>query len=168
MIAGNFKAAWPEYFNVVVDVDWTPPFSHAELFSGGVSENESAYFYSIVALSRGEWWPYYIGMTFRQTVATRNGQADHLARIDRLKKAHPRHEFMLTLGTPRFEVGSVTLDIIGAIEGLLIYGNWHPEMDNSKKVQTFSPVQHLFVRNTGWSEHLEPELAYGVFYKGRT
>lgn len=167
MISGNFQAKWPEYFDVKAEIDWTQPVAHSDLFSGAVQENETAYFYSIVALDGDKWLPYYIGMTFNQTAAIRNKQIDHSARLERLKLRFPEHKFMITLGTPRFELGSITQDAIGAIEGLLIYGNWHSEMDNVKKVQTFNSIPHVFVRNVGWSEHVEPELAFGVFHKNR-
>ncbi len=167
MKKNEFYAAWPDYFDVVVDIDWTEPKAHKNLFSGEIPENETAYFYAIVSKFSGEWWPYYVGMTIRQTAAVRNQQPDHRAKLQKLHDSRPRQEFLITLGTPRFERGSAKSETIHAMEGLLIYGNWHQDMVNEKKVQTFTSVQHIHIRNVGWSEHLEPELAYGVFYRGR-
>ena len=167
MIAGDFRAAWPDYFDVIAEIEWSHPVSHEHLFSAGIPENDTAYFYSIVAESRGEWWPYYIGMTCKQTVAKRNQQPDHQVRLAALQESHPSLKFMLTLGTPMFERGSPSDEVIGFMEGLLIYGNWHEEMVNLKKIQTFNSVRHVFIQNIGWSHHVEPELAFGVFYKGR-
>lgn len=137
------------------------------LFSGQVEEDSTAYFYSIVAESGKQWWPYYIGMTYRQSAAIRNQQLDHQRRYQELCKAHSGKTFRISLGTPTFHRGAESLEAISAMEGLLIYSNWHEDMVNQKKVQTFSSVQHLYVCNTGWTEHLEPELAFGVFYRSR-
>lgn len=49
MLEDSFDAAWPDFFEVVADIEWTPPAPHDLLFSGGVKADETAYFYSIVA-----------------------------------------------------------------------------------------------------------------------
>ena len=78
MIGETFTASWPDYFDVNVDIAWTPPAPHDLLFSNGIPENDYAYFYAIVARVDREWWPYYIGMTYKQTAAVRHRQADHV------------------------------------------------------------------------------------------
>ncbi|MDG9672105.1 hypothetical protein ONV78_30510 [Hahella sp. CR1] len=164
MMNSVFKPAWPEYFDVIAQLEWSEPYTHDELFSGKVKENVSAYFYSIVAQSKRVWWPYYIGMTMDQTVAARNQALDHIERMERLRIAYPKLNFMVTLGTPFFSQGQAKRDVIYAIEGLLIYGNWHSDMVNEKKIQTFNSIPHIFIENIGWIEHVEKELAFGVFY----
>lgn len=166
MIDGNFQAAWPSFFDIIAEIKWSEPVSHQHLFTAGIPDNETAYFYSIIAQNTGVWMPYYIGMTTKQSVALRNQQRDHRERFAELKESHPNLQFMLTLGTPKFERGRATEETIRIMEGLLIYCNWHDEMANTMKVQTYSSVKHVFIRNTGWSHHIEPEVGFGVFYKG--
>ena len=40
MISNTFTACWPDYFDVNVDIAWTPPAPHDLLFSNGIPENE--------------------------------------------------------------------------------------------------------------------------------
>ena len=64
-----YESAWPEYFDLVADVEWTAPVPHDLLFSNGVQADAAAYFYSIIAYFEKQWWPYYIGMVFDQHVS---------------------------------------------------------------------------------------------------
>lgn len=165
MVNGAFEAAWPRYFDLIAEVEWTPPVPHDLLFSGGVAADETAYLYSIVGYVDKGWWPYYIGMVFDQSVSIRNQQADHRTRLMKLKEANPEVGFSIALGTPRFREGRPTRSAIEAIEGLLIYANWHEGMINERKINRFSHAKQIYIRNVGWAEHVEVEIAYGVFYR---
>ena len=162
---GPYEMAWPDYFDLVADIEWTWPVPYDLLFSGGVEADETAYFYSIVAYVDKRWWPYYIGMVFDQFPSVRNQQPDHRIRLEKLQGRNKALTFSITLGTPAFHVGRRTRDSIAAIEGLLIYGNWHEDMINERKINRFSHAKQIYIRNIGWHEHLEPEVAYGVFYR---
>ncbi|MER0214957.1 MAG: hypothetical protein DU481_01910 [Nitrosomonas sp.] len=162
----EFHLAWPDEIKVNVTITWTKPAPHDLLFSGGLDEDDTAYFYSIVGRVDREWWPFYIGMTHAQSAAKRNQQVDHQERLKLLKKKNKGQDFSITLGTPTFPKGTrVTSSLIGKIEGLLIYSNWNDLMVNKKKTQGFSSNQSIYISNTGWAEHLEKEVAYGVFYR---
>lgn len=165
MIEGSFETAWPGYFDLVADIEWTQPVPKDLLFSDGVEADGAAYFYSIVAYVEKQWWPFYIGMVFDQCVSIRNQQPDHHDRLVKLQNENPGLTFSMTLGTPFFRVGRRTRGSISAIEGLLIYGNWHEGMINERRINRFSHAKQIYVRNIGWHEHVEPELAYGVFYR---
>ncbi|WP_019025415.1 MULTISPECIES: hypothetical protein [unclassified Thioalkalivibrio] len=165
MPANEFQAAWPDQFNLVAEIDWTRPAPHDLLFSGGVEEDQWAYLYAIVAWVDKGWWPYYIGKTFAQTVSRRNQQPDHRARLDKLQAKHPSLTFSVSLGTPDITSGRFDEGAIDAIEGLLIFSNWHEDMANERKINSFSHKHQVRLKNTGWTDHLEKEIAYGVFYR---
>ena len=166
MLNDPFEFSWPDSCDIVADISWTKPSPHDLLFSGGIDENDSAYFYSIVAYAERDWWPYYIGMTHRQSASIRNKQADHRARLSKLKFDYPSLTFSISLGTPTFATGTLSEANIKAVEGLLIYTNWHEKMDNSKNVARYAASMQIYVRNVGWNAHLYPESAYGAFYRG--
>lgn len=161
----DFYFAWPDHCSVVVEISWTKPAPHDLLFSGHLEEDLTAYFYSIVAYSDNRWVPYYIGMIHSQSAAIRNRQKDHISRLNKLKERFPSHTFSICLGTPIFEVGKPKKETIETLEGLLIYANWHEGMINEKKIQKFSSYEQIYLRNTGFSEHIEYELTYGVMYR---
>jgi hypothetical protein len=163
MSGTNFGAAWPDYFDLIADIQWTPPIAHADLFKQPIQEDQTAYFYAIVSQVDTHWVTHYIGMTHRQAVSVRNQQRDHRERLARLQSAHTGHTFMLTLGSPIFKRGRSSLQNISAIEGLLIYAHWHDEMENRSKIQRIVSRKHIHIRNTGWNAHLKPEVAVGVF-----
>ena len=165
MLEEPLEAAWPEWFEFWTQIEWTEPAPHDLLFSGGIREDQTAKLYSIVARAKNEWWPYYIGMTEQQAVSNRLQQSDHVERLERLRSAHPNLNFSVCLGTPTSIRGTLCRDTVGAIEGLLIYANWHEDMDNSRKINRFSNQRQIYVQNTGWTEHLEKEVAYGVLYR---
>ena len=165
LIEGYYDIAWPDYFDLVAEVEWTQPVPHDLLFSGGVDADETAYFYSIIAYLNKQWWPYYIGMVFDQYASVRNQQKDHRDRLAKLQNRHPGVTFSITLGTPFFRAGRLTRDSVSAIEGILIYGHWHDGMINERRINRFSHAKQIFVRNIGWHEHVESEIAYGVFYR---
>lgn len=165
MIGETFTASWPDYFDVNVDIAWTPPAPHDLLFSNGIPENDYAYFYAIVARVDREWWPYYIGMTYKQTAAVRHRQADHVQRLARLRTNHPGVTFSLCLGVPTFQVGRDDPGTIRDIESLLIYANWHEDMVNIRGIEKFRSHQQIYVHNSGWTDHLYKEVSCGVFYR---
>lgn len=165
MITDSFLVAWPDYFDLVAEINWTPPSPRDLVISGNLDEDATAYFYSIVSRVDKTWWPYYIGMTYNQSVSLRLTQSDHLNRLALLTREHPNRDFSISLGTPNFKVGRRDRRTIEAIEGLLIYSNWHESMINDRKINRFSDAKQMYVRNVGWNEHVEPEAAYGVFYR---
>jgi hypothetical protein len=161
----EFHFAWPDFCTVAVEISWTKPAPHDLLFSGHLEEDQTAYFYSVVAYTDKRWVPYYIGMTHSQSAAIRNRQSDHISRLSKLKEKFPAHTFSICLGTPTFVEGKPNKETIEAVEGLLIYANWHEEMINERKIKTFCSHEQIYLRNTGFSEHIEHELAYGVMYR---
>ncbi|WP_074471484.1 hypothetical protein [Thiohalorhabdus denitrificans] len=165
MLEEKFYAAWPDFFEIIAEIEWCSPKPYDLLISGGVPEDAKAYLYSIVGYSDKEWWPYYIGKTFQKFVSTRIQQPDHKQRLRSLKENYPDLDFTVTLGTPTFHVSRATKNNIDAIEGLLIYGNWHEEMWNERKINDFAHAKQMHVRNVGWVEHLVAELSYGVFWQ---
>lgn len=165
-IDGPYRPAWPDYFDLVVDIHWEEPVPYEALFSGEASGIDTAWFYTIVACSQGEWWTYYIGMTEYQDVARRLRNQDHLRRRQQLQEDYPELEFLVSLGTPTFLRGGQIANRIHLVEGLLIYCNWHEDMANTQKVQAFNSPYHIAIHSSGWNRHLEPEIAFGVFYQG--
>jgi len=163
MNSANFGAAWPDHFDLVADIQWTQPVSHADMFKQPIQEDQTAYFYTVVSQVDTKWKTHYIGMTYRQTVSVRNQQRDHHERLARLQAAHGERAFMLSLGTPVFKRGRVSLQNISAIEGLLIYAHWDDHMENRSKIQRIASRKHIHIRNIGWNAHLKPEVAVGVF-----
>lgn len=141
------------------------PAPHDLLFSNGIPENDYAYFYAIVARVDREWWPYYIGMTYKQTAAVRHRQADHVQRLARLRANHPGVTFSLCLGVPTFQVGRDDPGTIREIESLLIYANWHEDMVNDSGINNCRPGRQIYVHNSGWTDHLYKEVSCGVFYR---
>ncbi|GAA3956139.1 hypothetical protein GCM10022278_13360 [Allohahella marinimesophila] len=95
VIEGSFETAWPEYFDLVADVEWTQPVPHALLFEDGVQADRTAYFYSIVARVKQHWWPFYIGMVFYQYASVRNQQPDHRDRLLKLQNSNPGLTFVV-------------------------------------------------------------------------
>ncbi|HCT05167.1 hypothetical protein [Pseudomonas sp. BIGb0164] len=165
MIDSPFNASWPEWFDVNVDVAWTKPVPHDVLYCGAIPEDDYAYFYAVVARKGGEWLPYYIGMTYRQTVSIRLQQADHIRRLAELREAHPDVTFSICLGVPSFTSGIDDLATIEDIEGMLIYANWHENMLNKRGVDKFRSRQQIYIHNSGWTDHLYKEVSCGVFYR---
>lgn len=161
MINNDFYAAWPEYFDVIADISWSIPINYEHIFNA--PENKTAYFYTIVSKVNETWEIYYIGMTYNQSAAVRVQQLDHRRRLNNLQSMYPRQVFSLSLGTPKFMRGRITKKLIEVIEGLLIYGNWHEKMINSKKIQLFKDLKQIYINNIGWTEHIETEVAHGVF-----
>jgi len=48
----------------------------------------------------------------------------------------------------------------------LIYANWHEDMVNKKKIESFSSEKSYYIRNEGFIQHLEAdEIIYGVLYR---
>jgi hypothetical protein len=165
MTTSDFKFAWPEHFNIQGTIDWTKPITHDLLFTDEISENNTAYFYSIVALKNKHWHSFYIGMVFKQCVSERHKQADHKTRLKKLQENHPNLQFLLTLGTPILTTGELTQATIEEIEGLLIFSNWHEQMVNPRKIKTFLGRNQIHIENTGWTKHLVQEMGYGVVYR---
>lgn len=165
MHTDHFYLIWPESCTLDVEISWTKPAPFDVLFSGHIEEDATAYFYSIVAFSNKAWVPYYIGITNRQTASVRNAQPDHLRRQQVLARKFPTHNFSICLGTPQFNVGTLTKATIETLEGLLIFAHWHEDIENKKKTHSFSARHQIYLRNTGFTEHLIPELAFGAMYR---
>jgi hypothetical protein len=163
----EFRFAWPEHLDLEVTINWSKPELHDVLFSGGIDDDDTAYFYAIVSKKKGEWWSFYIGMTYAQSSSVRNGQADHHQRLERLRRVCPGSTFRITLGTPTFTKGAarVSSKVIGTLEALLIYSNWHEGMINNRKTVSFAQSKQIYIKNTGWTKHLSTEIGYGVFYR---
>jgi len=143
---------------------------HDVLFSNHVSEDEDAYFYAITARCKDGWYPYYIGMVYDQAVSVRHKGKDHLDRLARLKQQHPTLNFGISLGVIE-EIRPQKLDLkrdyIEDIESLLIYANWHEDMDNCRKVDyiRLRLQKQIHIENIGFIDHLEKEIFYGVTYR---
>ncbi len=161
----DFYISWVDEFAIVGEINWTKPYTHDLLFSGNIEDDDEAYFYSIVAFKDKEWWPYYIGMVFEQTISERLNQPDHKKRLENLRKKYPSLNFTVSLGTPSFNKGKVSQSNISAVEGLLIYSNWHDDMVNERKISKFSSLKQIYIKNTGFIEHLHEEIVYGVLYR---
>lgn len=165
MIDNAFGFAWPDYIDLSVTIEWTKPFPYDFLFSGEMAENDTAYFYAIVGFHNKKWKPFYVGMTCQQNAAIRHKQQDHKTRLGELKAKYGI-DFSLSLGTPSgISDNDLTAETIGEIEGLLIYANWHDDMVNKRKIDDFSSKRQIYIRNTGWTSHTVPELAYGTMVK---
>lgn len=167
MITDKFNSVWPDYFDVMLDIKWSEPLDYEKVFSG-VEENDSAYFYAIVAEVNKEWRVFYIGMTYKQNVAKRNSQPDHRLRLQKLNHKYKKLIFCLSLGTPIFKKGKVNKKIIETIEGLLIYSNCNEDIQNYKKTEKFKSDKQIYINNIGWTQHIEQEVAHGVFYRNIT
>ena len=161
----NFDIAWPEDFSIAGEIEWTLPHSHDLLFTGNIEEDDYAYFYTIVALHNKKWLPFYIGIAFDQSVSERHKQEDHRKKIENLKRQHPNTTFNISLGIPQLSVGNLTKKNVESIEGLLIYSNWNEQMVNIKNINKFSSAKQIYIKNTGFIEHLEEFVVYGVVYK---
>lgn len=159
----NFQWAHEEEIDVLVTVDWSAPVTHDMLHGGLVGEDDSAYFYAIIGRFEKQWWPYYIGKVYSQSVSQRQKNKDHLKRLEELKKLSPSTTWHITLGTPKFEYNNISPKIINEIEGLLIYSNWHKESINRSKINTFHSYNHIQITNTGFSEPFYKKTSYGVF-----
>ena len=108
MIDDDYYFAWPGSCDILAEINWSRPAPHDLLFSGGMQEDDSAYFYSLVSRVGKEWLPFYIGMTHTQSAAIRNKQPDHQRRLAKLKKENKGQIFSITLGTPNFLRGNIT------------------------------------------------------------
>lgn len=161
----TFYVAWPDYVDLKVSIRWTAPAMHDVLFSNHVAEDDEAYFYAITARCRGAWYAYYIGMVYDQSASLRHRQGDHVERLAELKRRHPDLNFGISLGVPDFNGVCFDRRMIEEIEGLLIYSNWHEDMINIRKVDFFCSPRQIHVKNTGFSDHLEKEVFYGVTYR---
>jgi hypothetical protein len=155
----------PDAVSVRVRIDWSIPATHDVLFSGLLAEDDTAFFYAIVALDEKYWWPYYIGKVFAQNASTRHRAADHIERLNQLRLRHPARLFHLTLGTPHFEDGFGGADegTIDELESLLIYTNQSERMINKQKMAYFASARQSAIENTGFSQHLWRRSASGVF-----
>lgn len=165
MINEDFKYAWPDYVDVIVEINWTTPVAYDLVFSDDVPENQTAYFYSIVSREGKHWITHYIGMVYQQTVAVRHKQNDHKNRLGDLQKQYPGRQFLLCLGTPLFSDQDHVPEkyLIEEIESLLIYSNWHENLINKRKVNSFFARRQFHITNSGWTKHIVGEIGYGVF-----
>ena len=145
-----------------VKIEWSKPASFQELFDGKTDEEE-AYFYSIIGKFGNHWKSFYIGKVYDQYVSTRHENRDHLQRRKFLNKEHPDIDWQLTLGIPKFnEVGRITRNRVDVVEGLLIYSHWHDEIVNKSKVNNFHSKLSIRIRNNGFIEPFREHVVYGV------
>lgn len=151
-----------EYIQWQVDINWTKPHGFEVLNYGLIDEDEEAYLYCYVAEEDG-WWPYYIGKVYYRNVSARQRDRDHRERLSNLKQSYPDKNFYISLGTPEIN-GSSDFDdsILEAVEGLLIYANWHEDMINKRKIDYFKFHEFIKINNTGFVEHLYKESFYGI------
>jgi hypothetical protein len=153
-----------EEIDLVATIDWSHPVTHDMLNTGLASSDDTAYFYSIIGLSDQEWWPYYIGKVYSQSISQRHKNSDHLKRIQKLKTMYPNVIWHITLGTLTFTDNKrINETLIDDLEGLLIYSNWHDESINKSKINNFSADRQIQITNTGFSDPFHSKIGYGVF-----
>ncbi len=85
----DFYLSWPEDLSIKGEIEWTLPYTLDIIFTGHVPEDETAYFYAIVAPWKKEWWPFYIGLVYNQYVSERHKNKDHQERMKYLNEKHP-------------------------------------------------------------------------------
>ncbi|MFC5459307.1 hypothetical protein [Massilia niabensis] len=160
----DFYVSWPDHVDIVARIEWTIPSTHDVLFSGLLEQDATAYFYAIVSLQKRQWITHYIGKVYAQRSSQRHRGADHIARLNELKKSYPNQVFHLTLGTPEFidARGKPDEATIDQIEGLLIYSNWSDAMVNRQKIESFACSRQIVIENVGFDQHLWKRAAYGV------
>jgi len=161
----DFYLSWPDDLSVKGEIEWSRPYTLDVVFTGHAPEDETAYFYAIIALWDKEWCPFYIGIVYYQSVSERHKNKDHQKRMSFLQNKYPSLTFQISLGTPHLQVGAINEKTVKEIEGLLIYSNWHEDMINKKKTEYFTSDRQLYIKNTGFNEHLFVESAYGIFYR---
>ncbi|MEL0169658.1 MAG: hypothetical protein VW877_16170 [Pseudomonadaceae bacterium] len=159
----KFKPSHPDYFDLIVDINWSSPTPYDEL--AGHADDDSAYFYAVVAHENEQWTPYYIGLVWSQTASVRHKNSDHKSRRERLKKLYPDLEFKVALGVPDLDVKDIKKGVIEKLEGLLIYSQWNPRLDNTLKIERFYSDKHILIRNTGFNAPFDTEIGFGVFGK---
>ncbi|BBN60215.1 hypothetical protein [Hydrogenovibrio marinus] len=157
----NFTWAHKDEIDIQATIDWSSPITHDMLHSGLSDYDETAHFYAIIALDNKEWWCYYIGKVYKQTVSQRHKNKDHKIKLEQLKKAFPNKTWHLTLGklSGDFQINEKNID---EIESLLIYSHWHEENINQKKINRFLSSRSIQINNEGFSEPFYPSVAYGV------
>jgi len=163
----EFELAHEDQTDLSVIVDWSPPVTHDMLYTGLANTDDEAYLYAIIGRFEGDWWSYYIGMTYNQSVLSRQQNQDHLDRLERLKKLHPKTIWHITLGTPSIPERRISRKLIEQIEGLLIYSHWHEESVNEKKISTFLSDSYISILNTGFADPFYTEVAFGTFVSDR-
>jgi len=159
----SYNWAHEDKVDYIVNINWAKPITHDMLYTGLSDMDDSAYFYAIIGLFEGDWWPYYIGMVYSQNVSDRHKNKDHQERLEKLKKDYPKTTWHLTLGTPLLKGKRLSKILISEIEGLLIYGNWHDELINKSKINRFSSSNAIKIINEGFSEPFFKTTSYGVF-----
>ena len=158
------KYYWAHENEIDLDatIEWSKPVSFQDLFDGKTDEEE-AYFYSIIGKFGNHWKCFYIGKVYDQYVSTRHENRDHLLRRELLNTEYPEVEWQLTLGIPKFnEVGRITRNRVDVVEGLLIYSHWHDEIVNKSKVNNFHSKLSIRIRNNGFIEPFREHVVYGV------
>lgn len=165
LVEREFCFAAPDFVDVEAVINWSKPYPYEVLFTGHADEDETAHFYAIIAYEDKDWWTYYFGMVYDQCISDRQKQPDHRRRLEMLQKDNPKRNFRITLGVLSLPHGNLNnRKLTQAIEGLLIYANWHEDLINLKKVENFACKKSIFIRNIGFIEHLDAEeVAYGVF-----
>jgi len=159
----KYNWAHEEEISYSVRINWSHPKTHDMLNSGLAESDHEAYFYALIALFDGMWWPFYFGMVYSQNVSNRHKNVDHKRRLEKLKELYPEKTWHLTLGTPKFEGVRTTEKIIREVEGLLIYSNWHDENINKSKINSFSSTNSIKIINEGFTDPFYSINAYGVF-----
>lgn len=159
----SYKWAHDDQVDLEVTIDWSVPVTHDMLNYGLATSDDSAYFYSIIGLINKEWWVYYIGMVFSQSVSKRQKNPDHKRRLDELKMLYPEVTWHITLGTPNFNKYKIEKGLIQEIEGLLIYSHWHEEIINKAKIDYFISENAIQITNTGFIDPFYEKIGHGVF-----
>ena len=159
----SFDWAYHDEIDIKVTIDWSRPMTHDMLNYGMAKSDEFAYFYSIIGYVNKAWWPYYIGMVYKQSVSERHENPDHKKKLNELKSAFPEITWHLTLGTPDIKGKRLTKKLIESVEGLLIYSNWQDEMVNKSKINKFNSDATIEIINTGFSDPFYTKTGFGVF-----
>jgi len=149
-----------------VEIEWTRPalYENAREYA----DNADAWLYMILgSFGSSERRIFYIGKTVNQYVKDRLSQPDHLRRYARLKRDHPRHRLLVSLGILRVKNGNITNARVDQIETMLIYtaGCREPHIMNKKKIWVLRTEEPYFIKNSGYRRPLPKEIHHGIFVR---
>ena len=149
-----------------VVIEWTRPALYEN--ARNYADDADAWLYMIVgSFGSAERRIFYIGKAVDQFVMDRLNQPDHQRRFAKLKRAHPRHQLLVSLGKLRVTNGNITETRVHQVETMLIYtaNCLQPHLINKNKIWVLRTEEPYFIKNKGYRRPLPAEIHHGLFVR---
>ncbi len=161
----QYQWAHKDEIGADVIIKWSNPLTTDTLYSEQMDAEDSPYFYAIIEKSNEKWTAYYIGMTYLQYVSDRNKAEDHQNRLLKLEAKYPDKLWHLTLGMVKLKSGNITEQLIGKIEGMMIYSHGQEELITKSMAKAYKSMNSMRIVNSGFIEPFFTEIVYGTFFR---